>query len=134
MDVSLIVATFEGCNPEQINDPAFFERLLEESSRAGDFTVLHTCVHSFKPQGQTGVAVLAESHIAFHSWPESGTLFVDIGTCSGAQATEAAFKRISELVDHQRVIPHSITCHSKPTKYYSPLMPPSDPLNKSLPC
>ena len=134
MNVSVIVATFEGCDPQQINDRNFFEQLLRESSEAGNFTVLHTYIHSFEPQGLTGTAVLAESHINLHSWPETGEFFVDMATCSGAEATQAAFDTLTRLIKHERVLPHTITCHSKPTRSYSPLMDNPNPLNKTLLC
>tara|TARA_B100000700_G_C14238207_1_gene486914 strand:- start:41 stop:442 length:402 start_codon:yes stop_codon:yes gene_type:complete len=133
MNVSVIVATFEGCNPEQINDPHFFEQLLEESSKAGNFTVLHTYIHPFEPQGVTGTAVLAESHIALHSWPENRTLFVDLATCSGDEATQRAFNRMCELIEHQQVIPHSIQCTAR-NQPYSVLLPEENESNKHPPC
>ena len=133
MNISVIVATFEGCNPNQINDPRFFEQLLEESSKAGNFTVLHTYIHQFEPQGVTGTAVLAESHIALHSWPENGTLFVDLATCSGAEATQTAFDLMCELIEHQQVIPHTISCAAR-TQPYSSVMPETNEINKHAPC
>ena len=103
MQLSIIVATLEGCPFEILDDPEHVERLLRESIEVGGFTNLHTHVHRFEPQGVTGTAVLSESHIAVHSWPELGVLFVDMATCSGIEATNAAFDRICELVPHQRI-------------------------------
>jgi len=103
MRLSIIVATLEGCDFERLNDPAAIEQALNESVAAGGFTMLHSYVHTFEPQGVTGAAVLSESHVALHTWPEHGVLFVDIATCSTAEATARAFDRICELFPHARV-------------------------------
>ena len=103
MELSIVIATLEGCPFEQLNDRNLVEQMLRESVEAGGFTVLNTHVHQFSPQGLTGACVLSESHIAIHTWPESGILFVDIATCSDAAGAEAAFGRICELMPHQAI-------------------------------
>jgi S-adenosylmethionine decarboxylase len=103
MNLSIIVATLEGCPFDVIDDPELIEQLLHEAIAAGGFTLLHSHVHRFQPQGVTGAAVLSESHLAVHSWPEEGVLFVDLATCSGDEATRAAFERICALVPHTGV-------------------------------
>jgi S-adenosylmethionine decarboxylase proenzyme len=69
------------------------------SSNAAQATLLHVHLHHFTPnQGISGVAVLAESHISIHTWPENGYAALDVFMCGGAepQATievlRAAFK------------------------------------------
>lgn len=104
MQLTIIVATLEGCAFEDLDDPVRVERALREAVAAGGFTLLHSHVHRFEPQGVTGAAVLSESHVALHSWPEHGVLFVDIATCSSAEATARAFQRICDLFPHQRVL------------------------------
>ena len=103
MRLSIIVAALEGCSFEQIDDADRVDRALREAVAAGGFTLLHQHVHKFSPQGVTGAAVLSESHIALHSWPEDGVLFVDIATCSGTAATQAAFDAICANFDHTTI-------------------------------
>jgi len=103
MQLSIIVAALEGCHFEDLDDRDLFERALAEAVAAGGFQLLHQYVHQFEPQGVTGAAVLSESHIALHSWPEHGILFVDIATCAGAELTERAFERICELFAHTQI-------------------------------
>ena len=103
MHLSIIVATLEGCPFELLDDPEAIAQALHESVQAGGFTMLHDYVHQFAPQGVTGAAVLGESHVALHTWPEHGVLFVDIATCSGGEATERAFRRICELFPHESI-------------------------------
>ena len=48
-------------------------------------TLLHIHLHHFTPNGGvSGVAVLAESHISIHSWPEYGYAALDVFMCGAA--------------------------------------------------
>ena len=44
-------------------------------------TLLGIQSHKFQPQGVTAVALLAESHISIHTWPENGMAICDVFTC-----------------------------------------------------
>lgn len=68
------------CNPS-INEPETVRAAIYEAVRKIGATLLNAHVHSFSPQGVTGVATLAESHLALHSWPEHGYLAADVFTC-----------------------------------------------------
>jgi len=48
-------------------------------------TLLHIHTHKFSPQGVSGVAVLAESHISVHTWPEIGYGAFDVFMCGDAE-------------------------------------------------
>ena len=52
-------------------------------------TLLHIHTHKFSPQGVSGVAVLAESHISVHTWPEIGYGAFDVFMCGDAQPWNA---------------------------------------------
>lgn len=47
-----------------------------------DLTVVNVFNHKFKPYGSTCLIVLAESHLAVHSWPENNYLHMDLVTCT----------------------------------------------------
>jgi len=57
------------------------ERILILATKKAGNTPLEVTIHKFLPQGITGVLLLAESHIALHSWPEFNYLAIDIFTC-----------------------------------------------------
>jgi S-adenosylmethionine decarboxylase len=57
---------------------AAFARALE---RAGA-TVVGTLSHGFPGAGLTCVLILKESHAVIHTWPETGTINIDIFSCS----------------------------------------------------
>ncbi len=84
---------------ERLDDLAHVEATLRDAVTAAKATLLHIHLHHFTPnQGISGVAVLAESHISIHTWPENGYAALDVFMCGDAdpQATiavlRAAFK------------------------------------------
>ncbi len=84
---------------ERLDDLVHVEATLRDAVTAAKATLLHIHLHHFTPnQGISGVAVLAESHISIHTWPENGYAALDVFMCGGAepQATievlRAAFK------------------------------------------
>ncbi len=52
--------------------------------------MINLITHHFEPQGVTGLALLAESHISIHTWPESGYAAVDVFTCGDHTMPEKA--------------------------------------------
>jgi len=64
-----------------IEDPKEIDKILILAAKKADNTPLEVTIHKFQPQGITGVVLLAESHIAIHSWPEINYIAVDIFTC-----------------------------------------------------
>ncbi len=73
-----------------LEDSALIEAALREAVAACDATLLHVHLHRFNANGGiSGVAVLAESHISIHTWPERGFAAFDIfmcGTCDPYKA------------------------------------------------
>ena len=51
-------------------------------SGASGMTVVGDRFFQFEPQGVTGTVLLAESHIAIHTWPEAGFVTVDVYVCN----------------------------------------------------
>lgn len=70
-----------GCGFEQINSIDNIERAIKETIDACGATLLDLRVYPFTPQGVTGVAILSESHLMIHTWPELGYAAVDVFTC-----------------------------------------------------
>ena len=54
---------------------------VEALQRAGA-TVVEALSHNFPEAGLTSVLILAESHAILHTWPETGTVNIDIFSCS----------------------------------------------------
>lgn len=46
------------------------------------FIILNRMEHHFMPQGYTAIWLLAESHLAVHTFPESGKTYVELSSCN----------------------------------------------------
>jgi S-adenosylmethionine decarboxylase len=69
---------------ERLDDIELIEATLRRCVEAAQATLLHIHVHHFHPNGVSGVAVLAESHISIHTWPDIGYAALDVFMCGKA--------------------------------------------------
>ena len=76
-------------DPAKLNNEKFLLDLLAKAAEIAGATILSKASHKFTPQGVTAFLLLAESHIAIHTWPEKACAAIDIFTC-GAMKTEKA--------------------------------------------
>ncbi len=69
-----------------LDDLNLVENALKEATAVAGATLLHIHLHHFTPNGGiSGVAVLAESHISIHTWPERKYAALDVFMCGEAQ-------------------------------------------------
>lgn len=77
-----------GC--EGLDDIDRIDAAMRDCVEAAGATLLHIHLHHFTPNsGVSGVAVLAESHISIHSWPECGYAALDVFMCGDARPYKA---------------------------------------------
>jgi S-adenosylmethionine decarboxylase len=93
-----------------LGDLALVEAVLREAAAAARVSVLGINLHHFGPEmGVTGVALLAESHISIHTWPEEGLAAVDIFVCGHNADPQAALAvmvaRFGAIVRFEQAIP-----------------------------
>lgn len=69
------------CDCDILRDPVRIEQIMKESAEAAGATIVQSVFHQFSPFGVSGVVVIAESHLAIHTWPEYGYAAVDLFTC-----------------------------------------------------
>jgi S-adenosylmethionine decarboxylase len=67
-----------------LDDIDLIETTLRRCVDAANATLLHIHLHHFTPNGVSGVAVLAESHISIHTWPDVGYAALDVFMCGKA--------------------------------------------------
>lgn len=80
----------EVCQASHLDDADRIEKMLIRCAVDAGATVLHTHTHVFTPSGGiSGVAVLAESHISIHSWPEIGYAAMDVFMCGDTKPERA---------------------------------------------
>jgi len=73
-----------------LGDLAVTDQALREAAEVSGATLLHIHLHHFGPNaGLSGVAVLAESHISIHTWPERGYAALDIFMCGACDPYKA---------------------------------------------
>lgn len=76
-----VLADFHACQ-RLPSDPEVLRQLLEQTAVLLECTVVESVFHAFSPYGLSGVVVVAESHLAVHTWPEQQAACVDFFTCS----------------------------------------------------
>ncbi len=77
-------------DPPLLDDEPFIRSAMEQAAGKSLSTVLKVTSHKFEPQGVTALALLAESHISIHTWPENRYAAVDIFTCGETAKPEQA--------------------------------------------
>ena len=103
----LLVDVWDG---ENLSNPDVIDDALRRGAEAAGATLLHVHLHEFSENGGvSGVAVLAESHISIHTWPEWNYAAVDVFMCGGTDPMKAAdvlreaFKPARlDIADHYR--------------------------------
>ena len=74
----------------RLDDLKWVEETLKRCVEVAGATLLHIHLHHFTPNGGvSGVAVLSESHISIHSWPEADYAALDVFMCGDAQPHRA---------------------------------------------
>ena len=84
-------------------EPSFYEKLVYKIAKKAKVTVLEISKYKFKPQGFTLVALLAESHISFHTFPENNIISFDFFTC-GKVSPSVAIDIIKKEIEHKRIV------------------------------
>jgi len=97
-------------NSNIISSKSQLEKILNEVLNKSGLTLINIennpSIYKFpgKGKGITGYALLEESHIAFHSWPEVLYMSLDIYCCSGKESAEKAYRIFKENLKPKKVI------------------------------
>ena len=114
-----ILAEFHacGCGADAMHDPLAVQRLCLAACGTAGLTVVGQVFHGFgtpaAPAGATGAVVLAESHLAVHTWPELDAVTFDLYVCNYSQdnraAAEAAYRSLADAFKPARVVRRDVT-------------------------
>lgn len=63
-------------------DPIQLVAQMEQLLKVSEYTVLNKMEHHFEPQGYTAVWLLAESHLAIHTFPEGDKTYIELSSCN----------------------------------------------------
>lgn len=69
------------CNPKTLRSLELVRETLKNAALEAKATIVEVAFHEFSPFGISGMVVIAESHLAIHTWPEYGYAAVDVFTC-----------------------------------------------------
>jgi S-adenosylmethionine decarboxylase proenzyme len=108
MDGIHLLGEWYGCpasKPEMLNAEALRALCLRAVEAAG-LTTVGERFHQFEPQGVTGAVILAESHLAVHTWPEIGSVTIDVYVCNyttdNTGKAEALFHELEKVLEPER--------------------------------
>ncbi|MDX1590799.1 MAG: adenosylmethionine decarboxylase [Balneolaceae bacterium] len=98
-----ILVEFYDCDQAKLNDVAFIENSLITATEASNATIISHNFHKFSPYGVSGVVVIAESHVAIHTWPEYNYAAVDIFTCGDTIEPWTIQEKLKEFFESKNI-------------------------------
>ena len=100
-----ILFDLKECSPTNLlDDEEYIRETLIEASKIAKIELLKVETHKFEPQGVTGYALLADSHISIHTWPENNVAKCDIFTCSDTSKPKEAIEYMQKRFNSYEVI------------------------------
>jgi len=98
--IHLLAEFWYGKNIESAKE---LKRILIAAAKKAKSIPLKISTYKFSPQGMTGVVLFAESHIAFHSWPELNYLAIDIFTCGSKAVPRRALEHLKKELKPRKI-------------------------------
>ena len=80
-----------------LNDVISLQESMERGIDRANMTILNIFSHCFLPQGCTIVIALSESHVSCHTWPENGSIAIDVYTCGDGNPKLIAIELLKYL-------------------------------------
>ena len=100
---SLYSVDFRGCTRLSERAPAEIAASFSAALQRAGATVVHEASHHFPETGLTCVLILSESHAVIHTWPETGTVNLDIFSCSTRLNSLEAIEDLRRLFGAEQV-------------------------------
>ena len=104
-----ILFTLKGCSHGLLDDESHIRNVLVHAAHLCESTLLDVSSHKFVPQGVTAIALLAESHISIHTWPEMGMAVCDVFTCGDHTVPRAGVTYMYETMDARDLVSEEFT-------------------------
>lgn len=92
-----IIADLYDCDRDRIDDAELVCEAMLEAARRARATIMAHNFHRFSPQGVSGVVIIAESHLAIHTWPEHNFAAIDLFTCGDVAHAQECFAYLKEV-------------------------------------
>jgi len=98
-----LLAEMKGCEPTRLADLALVQSAMVQAAKVSGATVVTQSFHHFAPLGISGVVVVAESHLAIHTWPEHAFAALDYFTCGKGVDPLAAIEFMRQALGAQEI-------------------------------
>ena len=89
------------CDAAVLNDVERIEGVVRKAVKKMGATLIGVASNQYSPHGVTCMALLAESHLSVHTWPEYGYAAIDIFGC-GETTPELAVDALEEVFEPAR--------------------------------
>jgi S-adenosylmethionine decarboxylase len=99
----LYSADFADCQALDTFDGDGIATIFAAALRGAGATIVQEVSHAYPEHGLTCVLVLRESHAVLHTWPETGTVNIDIFSCSTRLKSLAAIEELGRMLGAQKV-------------------------------
>ena len=99
-----ILFDLKDCPFKLLDDARFVRNSLFHASLLSESEILKIDFHKFHPQGVTAFAMLADSHISIHTWPENNVAKCDIFTCNEKCTPQKAVEYMKEAFKATKLI------------------------------
>ena len=76
-----LLVEFYECNSNILNNVEYIEQMMVGAAVECGATVIEKNFHMFSPFGVSGVVIIAESHLAIHTFPELGFAALNVYSC-----------------------------------------------------
>jgi S-adenosylmethionine decarboxylase proenzyme len=103
-----IVAEYFECECTYLDSEVAIRNLMLQTALKIGATIVGNIFHRFSPQGVTGVVVIAESHLAIHTWPEFRYASVDLFTCGNRVDPWIGFEYLKEELQSRKWVSKEI--------------------------
>jgi S-adenosylmethionine decarboxylase len=92
-----IIADFSGCPLELLEYGKSGDKILEQAVQESGLNCVLIRYHQFSPVGYTAAALLTESHITLHTWPEYESVQIDIFTCGSHENAKKSYQILKRI-------------------------------------
>ena len=99
-----ILFELRGCPSDLLDNEEHIRLSLYVAAKKSKSELLNINAHKFDPQGVTGLAMLADSHISIHTWPEDNIARCDLFSCNLHTDYESVIKYMKDRFHSQEVM------------------------------
>lgn len=91
-----------GCSFANLDNLEFIKHAMVTAVKEANMTLLDFSSYKFEPQGLTALALLAESHMSIHTYPELGYAAIDVFTCGDHSRPDKAVSVLKQFLKPEK--------------------------------